>query len=249
MIIDTIPIKNKRNNDYVISIPTNDKWKPSKTKAKEFAKTMKDIDEFCEKYGISQSRKSDSYYFKINGQNYRVSNHTIESSNAGAYREDKYGNQKKVRELYHPEGREDDTIYITAGKTRIKDIYKDLYNGYELDKKGNRKDNEHNRNIKEKPLPKREKYENTSVRKEMKKEDITLSKEEIDKRYDELESKIRNAKYDDIEMIQSEISKSGIPRDYRRHLHDLASDKAGKLYTDWDESKHPRNEDGTFRNK
>lgn len=32
----------------------------------------------------------------------------------------------------------DDTVYITASKTRIIDIYNDLAAGYELDKRGNR---------------------------------------------------------------------------------------------------------------
>ena len=45
------------------------KWKPSKTKAKEFAKTMQEIDSFCQENGISQSLSSDSYYFTINGKN------------------------------------------------------------------------------------------------------------------------------------------------------------------------------------
>ena len=70
----------------------------------------------------------------LNGINYRVSNHTVETSNSKAY--DDFGN--KTRELYHPQGREDNTVYITAGKTRIIDIYNDLKAGYKLDKRGNR---------------------------------------------------------------------------------------------------------------
>ncbi len=98
------------------------KWKPSKTKAREFAQTMNEIDEFCIANGITQSRTSDSYYFFINGQEYRVSNHSVESS----------------KKEYHPNGREKEVIYIHASKTRIMDIYKDLSNGYKLNGKGQR---------------------------------------------------------------------------------------------------------------
>lgn len=110
-------------------------WKPSKTAAKEFAIKMAEIEEFCSKRGISQSRSGDSYYFTIGGQEYRVSNHSVEASNAAAY-DDIYG---KVRQLYHPDGRDSDVIYIHASKTRIIEIYNDLVAGYELDGRGNRK--------------------------------------------------------------------------------------------------------------
>ena len=111
------------------------RWKPSKTKAKQFAETMKEIELFCEENGIDKSVSSDSYYFTLNGIYYRVSNHTIELSNSKAY--NYYGEQ--VRELYHPFGRDKDTVYITASKTRIIQIYNDLKAGYELDKRGYRK--------------------------------------------------------------------------------------------------------------
>lgn len=109
-------------------------WKPSKTARREFAQKMQDIDDFCRENNISQSRSSDSYYFTINGQKYRVSNHTVDASNRHAY--DWLGN--KVRDEYHSKGEEDDTIYITAGKTRLIDIYNDLKAGYKLDRRGNR---------------------------------------------------------------------------------------------------------------
>ena len=112
------------------------KWKPSKTAARQFANTMDQIKSFCDDNGIDYSSSCDSYYFKLNGVNYRVSNHTIEMSNYKAY--DEFGN--KIRELYHPNGRVDDTVYITAGKTRIMDIYNDLKAGYKLDKRGNKKE-------------------------------------------------------------------------------------------------------------
>lgn len=111
------------------------RWKPSKTAIREFAQKMDEIDDFVAKNGISQSANSDSYYFTINGKDYRVSNHSVEASNRGAY--DQFGNQRRM--LYHPGGRDKDTIYIHAGKTRIKDIYNDLMAGWELDGKGYRK--------------------------------------------------------------------------------------------------------------
>lgn len=111
------------------------KWKPSKTAKREFAEKMREIDTFCKENDISQSNTSDSYYFALNGKNYRVSNHTIEASNRHAYNE--FGEQ--TRALYHPNGRDDDTIYITASKTRLIEIYKDLSAGYDLDGRGYRK--------------------------------------------------------------------------------------------------------------
>lgn len=111
------------------------KWKPSKTKAREFAKTMDDINDFCHEHGIRQSASQDSFYFNVNGQSYRVSNHTVEGSNAKAF--NFMGEQ--VRPKYHEDGRSDDTIYIHASKTRIREIYNDLVNGWLLDGRGNRK--------------------------------------------------------------------------------------------------------------
>lgn len=111
------------------------KFKPSKAQAKEFAMKMQEINEFCIENGISQSLRGDSYYFNLNGVNYRVSNHTIEASNKKAFNQ--YGEQ--IRDVYHPNGRDADTVYITASKTRIIEIYNDIKNGYSLDKRGNRK--------------------------------------------------------------------------------------------------------------
>lgn len=110
------------------------KFKPSKAQARAFAQQMNEIDDFCRENAISRSKSSDSYYFNIYGQNYRVSNHTIAASNRGAYGE--FGEQ--IREKYHEDRERDDVIYITAGKTRIIDIYTDLSNGYKLDRRGNR---------------------------------------------------------------------------------------------------------------
>ena len=109
-------------------------WKPSKSAIVEFAKKMEEVNNFCLENNIQTSYNNDSYYFRINNINYRVSNHTVERSNAGAY--DACG--CKVRELYHPAGREADIIYIYASKTRIIDIYNDLVAGFKLDGRGNR---------------------------------------------------------------------------------------------------------------
>lgn len=103
------------------------KWRPSKTAIREFAEKMQEIDDFCCQNGIDCSISKDSYYFTINGQNYRVSNHSVEASRANGG--------------YHLEGRRADTIYIHASKTRIIDIYNNLKDGKKLDGKGNIKNN------------------------------------------------------------------------------------------------------------
>lgn len=110
------------------------RWKPSKAAAREFAKEMEEIREFCNDNGINYSNSMDSYYFTIDGKDYRISNHSVEASNRGAF--DELGNQ--LREKYHEGGRKEDVTYIHAGKTRIKEIYNDLVQGLELDGRGNR---------------------------------------------------------------------------------------------------------------
>lgn len=109
------------------------KWKPSKTAAREFAKQMQEIDDFCAENGISASCSKDSYYFTVGGVHYRVSNHSVEASNRAAYKDG-----EQVRALYHEGGRESDTVYIHASKTRIIDIYNNLKAGYKLDGRGYR---------------------------------------------------------------------------------------------------------------
>ena len=101
------------------------KWKPSRSAARTFAQTMADIDSFCRENAISQSKTGDSYYFTLNGINYRISNHSVEASyrNSGG--------------AWHTEGRQEDTVYIHAGKTRIREIYTALKNGEKLDGRGN----------------------------------------------------------------------------------------------------------------
>lgn len=109
------------------------KYRPSKTARREYAQKMNEIDDFCAVNGISKSFSGDSYYFTVNGQKYRVSNHSVEASNRGALDE---ATGEKTRALYHENGREDDTVYIHAGKTRIIEIYTALKAGKELDGRG-----------------------------------------------------------------------------------------------------------------
>lgn len=111
----------------------NYKWKPSKSRAREFAREMERIDEFCRRHGIDQSASSDSYYFTLNGKKYRVSNHTMQQSNRKAFDE---LTRERIRRSYHNLEEEADTICITASKTRIIEIYEKLKAGYKLDKRG-----------------------------------------------------------------------------------------------------------------
>jgi ribosome biogenesis GTPase A len=112
------------------------KWKPSRAQARAFAAEMAEISEYCIAHGISQSASGDSYYFEVNGQSYRVSNHSVESSNAAAF--DELTGEKR-REIYHEGGRKAGVVYIHASKTRIREIHQDLLAGYELDGRGNRR--------------------------------------------------------------------------------------------------------------
>ncbi|NCD04403.1 MAG: hypothetical protein EOM00_15765 [Clostridia bacterium] len=103
----------------------------SRTKAREYAQEMERIESFCTENGINASRSLDSFYFSINGVKFRVSNHTIEASDRGM-RDSLTG--EKLRDSYH--NHEDDFVCITAGKTRIAEIYTALKNGKELTKRG-----------------------------------------------------------------------------------------------------------------
>lgn len=111
------------------------KWRPSKTAKKEFVNKMDEINKFCRENGIVASSSNDSYYFTINGQRYRVSNHSIEASNRGCFNQ--WG--EKVRDAYHDNERSKEVFYIHASKTRIIDIYNDLKNGFKLNGRGERK--------------------------------------------------------------------------------------------------------------
>ena len=105
-------------------------YKPSRTKAREFAQKMDEIDSFCYEHGISRSNNMDSYYFTVNGKRYRVSNHTIPASDRGMY--DAYG--VKIRDSYH--ANDADLICITAGKTRLIEVYNNIVAGVKIDKRG-----------------------------------------------------------------------------------------------------------------
>jgi len=108
------------------------KYRFSKSEKQEFAEKMREIEEFCDKNKIETSLSNDSYYFTIDGQDYRVSNHTVAASNRGAY--DEMCGQ--VRPLYHPDGEKNDVVYITASKTRIIEIFKNLKAGKKLNRRG-----------------------------------------------------------------------------------------------------------------
>lgn len=112
------------------------KWKPSKAKKEEFKRQMQEIETFCDKNNISHSMSYDSYYFEINGQQYRVSNHTVESRIGKIIDYDEF--MQPIREkMYDFETtRDKEVIYIHASKTRIVDIYNDLKSGYQLDGNG-----------------------------------------------------------------------------------------------------------------
>ncbi len=108
------------------------RYKVSKTKAREYAQKMDEIDDFCRANGISHSLSSDSYYFTVDGIKYRVSNHTLQASDRGM-RDSLTG--EKLRDSYHDN--DHDLVCITAGKTRIIEIYTALQTGAKLDKRGN----------------------------------------------------------------------------------------------------------------
>jgi|GEM_PF-2439181 len=115
------------------------KWHPSKATASEFSEKMAEIEDFCIEHGISHSASMDSYYFTLHGESYRVSNHTIAASNAGRFGYDRTtGEWVARRERYHAAGEYDRTHEITAGKTRLIEIYTDLEAGIRLDKRGRR---------------------------------------------------------------------------------------------------------------
>lgn len=103
------------------------RWKPSKSKAREFAEKMTEIDEYCDQNGISRSRSSDSYYFTHDGVDYRVSNHAVERS-IDSYGYHYHGNSEEYRST---------TFCIHAGKTRIMEIHKLITSGVKVDHRGN----------------------------------------------------------------------------------------------------------------
>lgn len=103
----------------------------SRAKAREYAQEMEIINNFCNANGISASRNLDSFYFSLDGVKYRVSNHTMQASDRGM-RDSVTG--EKRRDSYHEH--DNDLVCITAGKTRIAEVYSNLKAGKKLDKRG-----------------------------------------------------------------------------------------------------------------
>ena len=81
---------------------------------------MSEIKKFCKANNItcSGSEHPNIYHFTLNGVDYCVSNFAFERYMC----KDKFDFDK--------------TVFITAGRTRIIDIYEDLKAGYKLDKRG-----------------------------------------------------------------------------------------------------------------
>lgn len=104
------------------------KWKPSRSQANEFANKMNEIEVFCKNNNIDSSKNNDSYYFCVNSQKYRVSNHSVES------RVEWNDNLELVKK--DSSFKEEDVVYIHASKMRIIEIYNNLKNGLLLDGKG-----------------------------------------------------------------------------------------------------------------
>ena len=96
------------------------RWTPSRAQKRAFAQTMDEVAEYCRNNHISASTSMDSFYFEINGQGYRVSNHSVESS------------------PYHSAGERKrfSTRYIHASKTRLIEIHKALLAGKTLNGRG-----------------------------------------------------------------------------------------------------------------
>ena len=145
-------------------------WHPSRASRQAFAQKMDDIDSFCQQNGISQSSSSDSYYFTINGHDYRVSNHSPEASYANSHGR------------YHQNDgsgdRDKDVTYINAGKTRIEQIYNDLKAGKKLDGNGNVKEEFDTMNNK-KHLTQNESADNMS---NVRRDDMNITPEELEKK-------------------------------------------------------------------
>ncbi len=106
-------------------------FRMSKKAKAEYAQKMKEVETFVKENDIKQAQNGKSFYFELNGKKYRVSNHTVEASNAGAFNSE----GQQVRELYHPEGREGET-QIFASPTRLIEIYNAIKDGKQVDGRG-----------------------------------------------------------------------------------------------------------------
>ena len=99
-------------------------WKPSRTRAREFANKMSEIRDYCDYNYITYSASMDSFYFDFEGKEYRISNHSVEASH--------YNSLGK----YHVGGRQDDVVYIHASKTRLIEVYENIIQGNKVDGRG-----------------------------------------------------------------------------------------------------------------
>lgn len=97
---------------YGYSIPSH--------KRTEFRRKISEIKNFCKENNITYSgfNYPNIYHFTLNGIEYCVSNSDFTHRSC----DDKHDSDK--------------TVLISAGRTRIIDIYKDLKAGYKLDKRG-----------------------------------------------------------------------------------------------------------------
>lgn len=124
----------------------------SKKAKAEYAQKMKEVETFVKENNIKQAQNGKSFYFELNGKKYRVSNHTVEASNAGAFNSE----GQQVRELYHPDSR-DGEVQIFASPTRIIDIYNAIKEGKQVDGRGRVAGEEYNKKGDETPLTDEEK--------------------------------------------------------------------------------------------
>ena len=114
--------KNGKRNRYWKARAEERKYLIAQSKIKALLGNEDDesLAAFCTSNGIRRS--GDSFYFRIGGVKYRVSNHSEQYSNLCA----RNYNGKKTRRLYH---RKDDNIRtILAPKEKLEEIYLRLQN-------------------------------------------------------------------------------------------------------------------------
>ena len=85
--------------------------------------TPGNLDDFCRQNGIRQSKSGNSFYFRLNGKSYRVSDHTEQYSNVCS--RDLKG--RKIRKCYH--GKTSRTNTILAQRSEVKRIYEEIKYG------------------------------------------------------------------------------------------------------------------------
>ena len=102
----------------------------------EFMPKIDEIDEFCSKNGILHYPWDDSYFFTVNGKKCRVRDYTKFFPIHNNYDFD--GEKLPPDRLFYGKRGEYD-VDIIAGRTRLIQIYNDLKAGYDLDRRGFRK--------------------------------------------------------------------------------------------------------------